>query len=51
MARVNLRDYLREIDDLIENGRTEEAIATSRFILELYPKHIDTNRILRDSTL
>ena len=46
MARVNLRDYLREIDDLIENGRTEEAIATSRFILELYPKHIDTYRLL-----
>jgi len=46
MARVNLRDYLREIDDLIENGRTDEAIAHSRYILELYPKHIDTYRLL-----
>ena len=46
MARVNLRDYLREIDDLIENGRTDEAIAHSRYILELYPKHIETYRLL-----
>jgi competence ComEA-like helix-hairpin-helix protein len=46
MARVNLREYLREIDDLIENGRTDEAIAHSRYILELYPKHIETYRLL-----
>jgi competence ComEA-like helix-hairpin-helix protein len=46
MARINLRDYLREIDDLIDAGRTDEAIAHSRYILELYPKHVETYRLL-----
>ncbi|NIM92973.1 MAG: tetratricopeptide repeat protein [Anaerolineales bacterium] len=47
MAETNLRTYIQEIDNLIEEGQQlEEAIAHCRHILKTYPKHIDTYRLL-----
>jgi hypothetical protein len=47
MTEINLRTYIQEIDDLIEEGQhLEEAIAHCRHILKTYPKHIDTYRLL-----
>ncbi|MDP2777092.1 MAG: tetratricopeptide repeat protein, partial [Anaerolineales bacterium] len=46
MAKVSLRIYTREIESLIEKGRTDEAIAHCRHILETFPKHLETYRLL-----
>ncbi|OGO17805.1 MAG: hypothetical protein A2Z14_07945 [Chloroflexi bacterium RBG_16_48_8] len=47
MTEINLRTYIHEIDDLIEESQhLEEAIAHCRHILKIYPKHIDTYRLL-----
>lgn len=47
MAEVNLRTYIQEIDSLIEEGQQiDEAIAHCRHILQTYPKHIETYRLL-----
>jgi competence ComEA-like helix-hairpin-helix protein len=46
MAKISLRVYNREIEKLIETGQTEEAIAHCRYILQIYPKHIYTYRLL-----
>jgi tetratricopeptide (TPR) repeat protein len=46
MPESTLRAYLKEIDDLIEHEQLDEAIAHSRHILQTYPKHLDTYRLL-----
>lgn len=46
MATISLRAYNREIAGLIDQGKTEEAIAHCQFILQTYPKHIETYRLL-----
>ncbi len=46
MAEIALRAYVKEIDDLVEREQLDEAIAHSRHILETYPKHLDTYRLL-----
>ncbi len=46
MAEIALRAYVKEIDDLVEHEQLDEAIAHSRHILETYPKHLDTYRLL-----
>ena len=47
MAEINLRHYVQEIDDLIEEGQQlEMAIAHCRHILKTFPKHIDSYRLL-----
>lgn len=46
MARINLRDYLKGIEELIDGGQTEEALAHCRHILITYPKHVDTYRMM-----
>lgn len=46
MPKISLRAYNREIENLIEKGQTDEAIAHCRHILKFYPKHIDTYRLL-----
>lgn len=46
MAESALRAYLKEIDELIEHNQLDEAIAHCRHILETYPKHLDTYRLL-----
>ena len=46
MSNVSLRTYIREIDSMIDQGRLDEAIAHSRYILSKFPKHLETYRLL-----
>ena len=46
MAKVSLRIYNREIERLVEQGHTDEAIAHCRHILTTFPKHLETYRML-----
>jgi competence ComEA-like helix-hairpin-helix protein len=46
MATISLRAYTREIESMIDNGHYEEAAAHCRHILQTFPKHIDTYRLL-----
>jgi tetratricopeptide (TPR) repeat protein len=46
MAEINLRAYIKNIDDLVEHTKLDEAIAHCRHILEIYPKHLATYRLL-----
>ena len=46
MAEIALRTYVKQIDELIEQEQLDQAIAHSRHILETYPKHLDTYRML-----
>ncbi len=46
MARVALRIYTQEIEALIGQGHTDEAIAHCRHILKTFPKHLETYRLL-----
>ncbi|MDP1779480.1 MAG: tetratricopeptide repeat protein, partial [Anaerolineales bacterium] len=46
MAKVSLRNYIREIESLIEKGHTDKAIAHCRHILQTFPKHLETYRLL-----
>jgi cytochrome c-type biogenesis protein CcmH/NrfG len=46
MARIALRAYNREVENLIERGQIEEAIAHCKNILRQFPKHIETYRLL-----
>ncbi len=46
MAKISLRAYNRDIENLIDRGQTEEAIAQCRYILKVFPKYIDTYRLL-----
>lgn len=46
MAKITLREYVKEIEGLIDRRQIEEAIAHSRHILEAFPKHIDSYRLL-----
>ena len=46
MSIIPLRQYTREIEGLVESGQVAEAIAHCRHILQIYPKHIQTYRLL-----
>ncbi len=46
MAETSLRAYVREIDDFIEHDQLDEAIAHARHILQTYPRHLETYRLL-----
>ncbi len=46
MARISLRAYNAEIEALIEDEKTDEAVAHCRHILTIFPKHIHTYRLL-----
>ncbi|NPA92645.1 MAG: tetratricopeptide repeat protein, partial [Chloroflexi bacterium] len=46
MAKITLRAYNRQIDELIEREQYQEAIAHCRHILETFPKHVATYRLL-----
>lgn len=46
MAKIPLRAYVKEIENLIERGEIEQALSHARNILKTYPKHIDTYRLL-----
>ncbi|MBM3125437.1 MAG: tetratricopeptide repeat protein [Chloroflexi bacterium] len=51
MEKISLRMYLREIENLIDQGGTNEAIAHCRHILTTFPKHIEAYRLLGKSYL
>jgi competence ComEA-like helix-hairpin-helix protein len=46
MTNIPLRAYLREIEDAIEEGQLDEAVAHCRHILKKFPKHVDSYRLL-----
>lgn len=46
MAKIPLRSYNREIENLINRGQIDEAIGHCKNILRFFPKHIDTYRLL-----
>ena len=46
MSETTLRAYIKEIDDLVEHEHLDEAISHCRHILETYPKHLETYRLL-----
>lgn len=51
MAKISLRAYLHEIENMIDRGELEQAQANCRQILNVYPKNIDTYRFLGKSYL
>jgi competence ComEA-like helix-hairpin-helix protein len=51
MARISLRAYNRDIEAMIDGGLIDEAFAHCRFILESYPKHVDTYRLMGKALL
>jgi competence ComEA-like helix-hairpin-helix protein len=51
MARISLRAYNRDIEAMIDRDQIEEAIAHSRYILQFYPKHVDTYRLMGKALL
>ncbi|UCD43419.1 MAG: helix-hairpin-helix domain-containing protein [Chloroflexota bacterium] len=51
MARISLRAYNRDIEAMIDGGQIDEAFAHCRYILESYPKHIDTYRLMGKALL
>ncbi len=51
MAKVSLRDYIRDIESLIDRGETQKAIAHCKHLLRFYPKHIDTYRLFGKALL
>ncbi len=46
MPKISLRAYNREISNLIDRGQTDEAIAHCQYILQAFPKHLETYRML-----
>lgn len=51
MARIPLRAYAREVENLIEHGQIEEAIAHAKNILKQFPKYIEAYRLLAKAYL
>ncbi len=51
MASISLRSYQQKIENLVDRGQTEEAVAHCKHILKLFPKHVDTYRLLGKSYL
>jgi tetratricopeptide (TPR) repeat protein len=46
MSKISLRAYNREIDGLVDQGQTDEAIAHCKYILKILPKHLETYKLL-----
>jgi tetratricopeptide (TPR) repeat protein len=46
MTEIALRTYNQEVKDLIDHGHFDEAIAHCQHILETFPRHIETYRLL-----
>ncbi len=51
MAKIGLRAYLREIENLIDRGQLTDAQAHCKHILSIYPKQLDAYRLLGKSYL
>ena len=48
---ISLREYNKQIEDLVENSQVEEAVAHCRHILKEFPLHADTRRLLGSAYL
>ena len=46
MSAISLREYIRKIENLIDNNEIDQAISHCKYILQIYPKHIDSYRLL-----
>jgi len=46
MAKISLRNYNRLIENLIDNGKRDEAIAHCRHILQTFSKYVEAYRLL-----
>jgi competence ComEA-like helix-hairpin-helix protein len=46
MDKITLRNYLKEIENQVDRGETDQAIAHCRHILKTYPKNLATYRLL-----
>ena len=46
MAKVSLRKYNKEIENLVERGQLDEAIAHCRHVLNTFPKNLETYRLI-----
>jgi tetratricopeptide (TPR) repeat protein len=51
MGKISLRRYNHEIESLIDQGNQEEAIAHCKYILQKFPKYVDTYRLLGNAYL
>jgi len=51
MENISLRAYIRKIENQIDNGQIDQAIAHCKHILKIYPKHIDSYRLLGKTLL
>ncbi len=51
MSNISLREYVRKIENLIDNGQIDQAIGHCKHILHIYPKHIDSYRLLGKALL
>ena len=51
MARISLRAYNRDIEVMIDKNQIDEAFAHCRHILQHYPKHITTYRLMGKALL
>lgn len=51
MTTITLQEYLERIEDLIEENQFSDAISHCRNVLETYPRHIDTYRLLAKALL
>jgi len=50
MSELSLRAYIEYIEDRLGRDATVEAVAQCRHILTIFPKHVDTYRILARAT-
>ena len=51
MTTLTLHGYLQKIDQLLDDNRFSEAASHCRHILEQYPRHIETYRLLAKALL
>ncbi|MDA1330182.1 MAG: tetratricopeptide repeat protein [Chloroflexi bacterium] len=51
MAKITLRDYLVGVEELIDEGKNDEALSHCRHILKSYPKNIDAYRLMGKALL
>jgi hypothetical protein len=51
MEDISLREYIRKIENLIDTNEINQAIAHCKHILQIYPKHIDSYRLLGKALL
>ncbi|MBO0794503.1 MAG: tetratricopeptide repeat protein, partial [Ktedonobacteraceae bacterium] len=46
MAQITLRDYLRETEDAISAGRTDDALQRCHRVLDRFPESLEAQRLL-----